>query len=319
MNRPYAWIILLAALMLYPFLAPSAFWLNFGAVTLMFATLAQGWNILGGYGGQYSFGHALFFGVGAYATAVWQIRFGLDPWSGFALGVALGAGVGAFFGALSFRSGLRGSYFALITLAFAEVFRILAASLAFTGGGQGLLIPLNPGAAHFQFVDRRLVFGAAALIFLAALAATLWLERSRFGARLVALRENEDAARALGVDVFRVKLGAIALSGAIAAAAGALYAQMFLYIDAGIAFGSHMSVEALVAPIVGGPGTLFGPLIGTIALRLLHEGAVHVTGGAPGLGLALFGVILLLALRFMPDGLVGLARRWRAALARSPA
>ena len=199
---------------------------------------------------------------------------------------------------------MRGSYFALITLAFAEVFRILAASLAFTGGGQGLLMTLRPGAAHFQFTDRRMVFYVAALVFLASLLATLFIERSRFGARLVALRENEDAARALGVDVFRVKLGAITLSGAIAAAAGALYAQMFLYIDAGIAFGAHVSVEALVAPIVGGPGTLFGPLIGTIALRLLNESAQHVTGGAPGLGLALFGLVLLIVLRFCRTGLV---------------
>ncbi|MBM3554891.1 MAG: branched-chain amino acid ABC transporter permease [Alphaproteobacteria bacterium] len=290
----------------------SDFWLSFVIMSLFYAQLGIAWNILGGYGGQYSFGHAAFFGWGAYATAMAQIHLGANPWLMLPVAAAAGGGIGVVLGWLSFRYGLRGSYFALVTLAFAEVFRVLATTFAVTGAGAGLLIALAPGAAQLQFTTKA-GFLYLALAFVAlGLAASLWLEHSRFGARLAALRENEDAARALGVDVLRVKLGAIALSGALAGLAGAFYAQYFLYLDAGIAFGPAMSVEALLAPIVGGLGTVFGPVIGAFALQLVAEVARHVLGEAPGLALTLFGAILVGMVLFLPRGLMSLARRRRA-------
>jgi branched-chain amino acid transport system permease protein len=298
-----------AALALLPLFLRSEFWLTFWILVLLFAFLGQAWNVLGGYGGQFSFGHAAFFGAGGYATAVLQIRLGLDPWSAALAATLVGAALGAAIGALSFRYGLRGSYFALVTLAFAEVFRILVNSFAVTGGGSGLLIPLRQGAANFQFADRRAFFYLALALVALSLAIAAWLEHSCFGARLAALRENEEAAQALGIDVFRVKLGAITLSAALAAMAGIFYAQLFLYLDPGIAFGPTMSVEALLVPIVGGIGTMLGPLLGAIVLQGLGELARQAMGGAPGLNLALYGVLLILVLAFLPDGLAGLLRR----------
>jgi len=296
-------------LALIPLVMRSEFWLGFWFVALLYALLGQSWNVLAGYGGQYSFGHAAFFGTGAYATAVLQVRLGFDPWSSALSGVAIGAAVGAAIGALSFRYGLRGSYFALVTLAFAEVLRVLANSVAFTGGGVGILIPLKLGAANFQFADRRGFYYVALACVALSLAVAYFIEQSRFGARLIALRENEAAAQALGIDVNRIKLGAIALSAALAALAGVLYAQYFLYLDPGVAYGPAVSIEALLAPIVGGLGTMLGPLVGAVALRAIGEAATWLTGGAPGLSLALFGALLILVLWGLTDGLIGLGAR----------
>ncbi len=255
-------LLVVAALAVLPLLAASNVTLNFLTFALIVALAAQGWNLLGGYGGQFSFGHAAFFGTGAYAMALLQVRFGWSPWLSLPAGVVLGGLVGFLVGFLSFRARLRGSYFALVTLAFAEVFRILANSWGFTGGAAGVLVPLKLSVDTMQFADRRIFYWLALGFVAVGLATTLAVERSRFGAWLVAVRENEDAARALGVDVLAVKLRAITLSAMLTAAAGCLYTQKFLYLDANLAYGSWISVEALLAPIIGGLGTVFGPILG---------------------------------------------------------
>jgi branched-chain amino acid transport system permease protein len=285
---------------------------NFLVFTLIICLAAQGWNILGGYGGQYSFGHAAFFGTGAYLTAILQAKLGVNAYAAFAAGVVAAAAVGWAMGALSFRSGLRGSYFALVTLAFAEVFRVLANSAAITGGAAGTLIRLDVRPANFQFADRIQFYWVALALVVAALLATRALERSRLGAQLVAVRENEAAARALGVDALAVKLAAISLSAALTGAAGGLYAQYFLYIDAGIAYGTWISVEALLAPIIGGAGTVFGPVIGAVLLHGLGELAKTLVGRVPGVDLMAFGVLLILVVRYPPSRIPGLLRAWRA-------
>jgi branched-chain amino acid transport system permease protein len=293
--------------------------LNFLVFTLIIAIAAQGWNILGGYGGQFSFGHAAFFGTGAYATAMLQVHLGLNAWIAFGIGIGAGALVGLAIGFLSFRSGLRGSYFALITLAFAEVLRIVANASAITGGAAGILIKLDVRPANFQFHSRAAFFWIALAIVAAVLVVTRWLEHSRFGAQLMAVRENEDAARALGVDALRVKLGAITLSAAVTAAAGCLYAQYFLYLDSTIAYGVWISVEALLAPIVGGIGTVFGPLIGALALHGLGNLTSLMAGRIPGIDLVVYGALLVLVVAFAPNGLLGLARRLRTRVSRRAA
>jgi len=291
-----------------PYLLHSDFQLNFVIMVLFAAYLGQAWNVLGGYGGQFSFGHAAFFGTGAYATAVLQISFGVNPWVAM-LGSALGGAlVGLVVGFLSFRYGLRGSYFALVTLAFAEVLRLLANTFAVTGAGVGLLIPLRQSAGNFQFTERAGFFYVILALTLLSLLIAFWLERSRFGAWLIAVRENESAARALGVNAFRVKLTAITLSGTMAGIGGAFYAQMFLFIDPPLAYGPAMSVEMLLVPIIGGMGTLFGPLLGAGVLHLVGELAKSVTGKAVGLDLVLYGALLVIMVLFLPNGLFGLAR-----------
>jgi len=290
--------------------------LNAIMMTLYAALLAQAWNLLGGYGGQFSFGHALFFGVGAYTGAVAQLGGGINAWVALVLAVAAATAVGLAVGALAFRYGLKGSYFALVTLAFAEVFRILAVSVNFTGGGVGLMLPLRASAANLQFGSRAgfvmLVLG----FVVAALGVTAWLRHSRFGAQLQAVRDNEDAARAVGVDPYRTKLIATGLSAAFMGAGGLFYLQVFQYIDPGIVFGPAVSVEALVGAIVGGLGTLWGPLLGALVLHTLADATRNLFGQLPGLNMVIYGVVLVLIVMFMPRGLAGMGRSVRGLWSR---
>ena len=289
----------------------SGVWLTFLMMVLYATLLAQSWNVLGGYGGQFSFGHALFFGTGAYVQAIAQVSHGLNPWAALPLAVAAAAAVGLFVGALSFRYGLKGSYFALVTLAFAEVFRILAVSAGFTGGGVGMMVPLKEGLANMQFGSRKGYVLLALAFVMVALAVSCWLRHSRFGAQLQAVRDNEDAARAIGVDPYRIKLGAIVISAALMGAGGAFYVQVFQYIDPAIAFGPHTSVEALVAAIVGGMGTLWGPLLGAALLHLLAELTRNLFGQLPGLNMVIYGTVLVLIVMFLPRGVAGLGQHVR--------
>lgn len=303
-----------AVLAVMPVVMTSNVALNFVTFAGIITIAAQGWNILAGYGGQFSFGHAAFFGTGAYAMALLQVRFGINAWIALPAAIALGGLVGGLVGLLSFRARLRGSYFALVTLAFAEVFRILANAWSFTGGAAGVLVPLQVGTSNMQFADKRMLYWFVLLFVVGGLCLTHLVSRSRFGAQLVAVRENEDAARALGVDTLAVKMKAIVLSAALTAAAGSLYAQKFLYIDATIAYGPWISVDALLAPIVGGIGTVFGPLLGAVVLlgfgEITKTILANLTGGAiPGIDLVLYGVLLILTVAYAPRGILGLLQR----------
>jgi len=294
-----------AVVALLPLFVSSGFVLNLAIMVLYSTLLGQAWNLLAGFGGQYSFGHALFFGTGAYAAVALQVHLGWNAWLALPAAVACGAAAGVLVGALSFRYGLRGSYFALVTLAFAEVFRILANSVAFTGGGVGLLLPLRESAAAMQFGKAGFLYLILALV-LVGLLATWWLKRSRFGAWLAAVRDGEESAAALGVDVFQVKLAAIAMSAALMSAGGVFYVQYFHYIDPHIAYGPAVSVEALLAPIVGGLGTAFGPLLGAVVLQALGEATRNLAGDVPGVSLVAYGAVLVAMVMFLPRGVAGL-------------
>jgi len=309
-------MVVTAVLATVPFFTVSNVVLNFLVVALLIALVGQGWNVLAGYGGQYSFGHAAFFGTGAYVTAILQMRYGVNAWIAFALGIAGGASLGAAIGALVFRSGLKGSYFALVTLAFAEVLRILASVAPITGAGVGILIALDLRPQAFQFQSRAPFYWIVLALVAVALVIVRLIEQSRFGAWLIAVRENEDAAKAVGVDTARVKIAAMTISAAITAAGGGFYAQYFLFIDSGIAYGPWISIEALLAPIVGGIGTVFGPLLGALVVKTLGEIAKLVTGGAPGLDLVIYGSVLILVVAFAPQGIAGLLTQLRLRFTR---
>ena len=316
-RRITVFVLLLAAI-LFPFFNTSSFWLDFVTMTLFIAVLGQGWNILGGYGGQFSFGHAVFFGVGAYIQVILQAKFGISAWLAIPFATAGGIGVGLFIGYLSFRYGLRGPYFALITLAFAEAFRVLATSLdVITDGGQGMYLALNQDPARsmelLQFLSGEGYYVIAVLLTIVSLLIAWRLEHSRFGAQLMAVRENEAAAQALGVNAFRTKMWAIGISGSLTALGGVFYVQKFLFINPNIAFGPAKSIEALIVPIIGGMGTIFGPLLGATFLHgiseITKELSASLFADRPGLDLMIYGLILILMLSFLPTGLIGLGKR----------
>ncbi len=305
-------LVAMAALAAIPLVTSSNVVLNFLVSALLIALVGQGWNVLGGYGGQYSFGHSAFFGTGAYVSAIMQMRYGVNAWVAFCLGIAAAALLGAIIGALTFPSGLKGAYFALVTLAFAEVLRIIASVAPITGAGVGTLITLDLRAEAFQFQSRAPFYWIVLALVALSLVIVWAIENSRFGAWLIALRENEAAAQALGIDVTRIKLQAMALSAALAAAAGCFYAQYYLFIDAAIAYGPWISVEALLAAIIGGAGTVAGPLIGALLIKSLGELAKTFIGEAPGLDLVVYGSMLIVVVALAPRGIAGvLSDRWR--------
>jgi len=304
---------LLAAL-IYPLLVPN-YLITVGMLMFFTAFLGQSWNVAGGFAGQTSFGHAVFFGVGAYTSTILHVSHGWNPWLAWPVATAMGGLVGAGIAFLSFRAGLRGSYFALITLAFAEVFRIVANSATFTRGGLGMLIKADSRLENFQFTTPIAPYYLALALCLVSLGIAWRLTRGRFGARLVAIRENEDAARALGIDVFSEKVKVLSLSGAMCAAGGTFYAQKYLYIDPSIAFGIDKSVEMLLVTMVGGAGTIFGPLIGSVALTFINEVTRYAAAVVPALknvqplSLIVYGIMLILIVARLPDGLMSLFKR----------
>ena len=311
MTRGQGWLLhggLLAIAVAFPFIFSSSFAVNFGVLALFYAFIGQSWNISGGFAGQLSFGHVVFFGAGAYASTILQMRYGFSPWMGLPASALAGAVVGFVIAFLSFRAGLKGSYFALITLAFAEVLRIVANSVEITGGGMGMLIPAKPGAANFQFSERIGFYFLILALTVGSVAIAIWLKHSRFGAQLAAIRENEDAARALGIDVFREKVKVLMLSGAMAGMGGCFFAQYFLYIDPLVVFGVDKSVEMLLVSMIGGAGTVYGPLIGAVLLAGVGD-LTRILTNVQGLSLVLYGTLLVVIIAFLPNGLVDLFQR----------
>ena len=309
--KPVPWALHLGVLtvaILFPFVFPSNFMVNFGVMALFYAFIGQSWNISGGFAGQLSFGHVAFFGVGAYASTIVQLRLGWSPWLGLPAAALAGAAVGGVIGVLSFRAGLKGSYFALITLAFAEVLRIVTNSVSFTGGGLGMLIPMKASAANFQFAERSGFYFLILLMAALSVALAEWLRRSRFGAQLTAIRENEDSAKALGINVFREKVKVMLLSGAIGGMGGCFFAQYFLYIDPLVVFGVDKSVEMLLVSMIGGAGTVYGPLVGALLLASISD-ITRVLTQIQGLSLVLYGGLLVVIIAYLPNGLIDLFKR----------
>ena len=306
-------VAVLAVLPLFPALL-SSYGVTILTLIFFYGFLGQSWNILGGYAGQLSAGHAAFVGVGAYTSAVLSIQYGLTPWVGMLAGAALAALLGAVIGYLGFRFGLRGFYFVLLTVAFAEVCRIVASNTELLGGALGLYITFTGNPRQFQFQDPRAHYYIALALLLLATAVVAALERRRFGVYLSAIREDETAAEALGVDAFRVKLGAMVLSSFLTGLGGTFYAFYLLSLQPGAVFGIPLSVEIILRPIVGGSGTLFGPILGSFILTPLGEvsRAYFGQGGYQGAHLIVYGALLIAVVLFVPQGAVPfLARRWR--------
>ena len=307
----------LAALVALPPLLPK-YALEVLISILFFGYLGAGWNILGGYGGQFSFGHAAFFGIGAYTSTLLLLHWGLSPWLGMLAGGALAAAFGLFAGYLSFRYGLRGPYFSLVTLAFAEMLRVVAVNWKAVGSSLGLVVPNRGSApAMFLFAEKLPYYYVVLAMAIGAVWITRVIERSRMGYALAAVRENEDAAEAAGVDALSTKLGAMAVSSFLTALGGTFYAQYFAYIDPSLTFGPAISIGGLLPAIVGGAGTVAGPLLGSFVLTPISEVTRAMLRGRAGADIMLYGLVLILVISFLPNGIVGWLRSRRPGAERA--
>jgi branched-chain amino acid transport system permease protein len=277
---------------------------------LFSAYLGASWNVLGGYAGQFSFGHAAFFGLGAYTSTLLLLQAGVSPWIGMWVGAILATLFGLFEGYLSFSYGLRGPYFSLVTLAFAEMLRVIAVNWKAVGSSLGLVLPSRGSAPHlFLFAGKLPYYYVILAMTVVALAVTWRIERSKLGYAFVAVRENEDAAEAAGIDSRGFKLRAMAVSSFLTALGGTFYAQYFAYIDPSITFGPAVSIQGLLQAIVGGAGTVLGPLLGAFVLAPISELSRAALRGRAGADLMLYGLILMLVISFLPHGIMGWVRR----------
>ncbi len=280
-----------------------------------YAYLGQAWNIVGGYAGQLSAGHAAFVGVGGYAAALLSMHAGLTPWIGMWIGGMLAAALGAFIGYLGFRFGLRGFYFVLLTVAFAEICRVVALNVDAVGGALGLYISFTGNPRQFQFQDNRVYYYVALALMLGATALVWALERHRLGAYLTAIRQDEGACEALGIDTLRCKMVAMVLSSFLTGVGGTFYAFYLFSLQPNAVFGIPLSVEIIIRPIVGGAGTVLGPLLGSFILSPLAEisRTYFAQGGWSGVHLIVYGLLLISVVLFLPRGaypaLVRLAKK----------
>lgn len=313
---PVLTLLLLASLIALPLVVTDTYSLHFVWKVLFWATLAAAWNIAGGYGGLFSLGHAAFFGIGAYTSILLYMQAGVSPWIGMFVGGVAAVVFSLVIGVLTLR--LRGSFFALATIAFAEVLRIaIVNGRNYTGGAEGLSIPFEPGLANMIFHDRAsyVVLVAAVLFVVGAL--TILIERSALGYSLAAMRENEDAAEALGVDTVRVKLISITISAFVSAIGGTLYAFYILLIEPSTVLSTGFSVEIALIAIIGGMGTVLGPLVGAILIVPLSEYLrAEFAGSFQGLYLLIYGAILIVMVVFLPNGLISAIRDPRSVLRR---
>jgi branched-chain amino acid transport system permease protein len=310
----------LAALLAVGVLVALPWFASSYAITVLififfYAYLGQAWNIIGGFAGQLSAGHAAFVGVGGYVAALLSMHTGLTPWIGMWIGGSLAAALGAVIGYLGFRFGLRGFYFVLLTVAFAEICRVVALNVDAVGGALGLYITFTGNPRQFQFQDNRVYYYIALVLMLGATALVWTLERHRLGAYLTAIRQDEGACEALGVDTFSCKMLAMVLSSFLSGVGGTFYAFYLFSLQPNAVFGIPLSVEIIIRPIVGGAGTVLGPILGSFILSPLAEMSrtYFAQGGWSGVHLIVYGVLLIAVVLFLPQGaypaLARLARR----------
>ena len=295
--------------LLVPLVVSQDYQLNVLFRVFLFAALGLAWNLVGGYAGQLSLGHAAFFGIGAYGLTVFHQKLGIPVGAALVLGVLAAVAAALPIGRVAFR--LRGPYFALATIAFAEVLRLSAKNLHdLTGGDVGVQAP-----ALFAANPSRWFYWSAVALTALAFAVTALTARSRFGYSLQAIREDEDTALACGIDAARTKLLALAISAALTALGGALYASLFLYIVPDQVLAIDISNEIAIVAMLGGAGTLTGPIVGAVLLETASELFKNVFHEAH---LLIYGVLIVLVVLYLPEGIVGAVAGWWRRRANAP-
>jgi branched-chain amino acid transport system permease protein len=305
------WGIWLAAaglliIAVWPLVVSDVFMQRIGALVLLAAISASAWNLLGGYAGQVSVGHALYFGVGAYSALVVYTDWGWPPIAGAPVGVLVSGALSVVVGLPTFR--LRGHYFSMATIAASELARILVANWPFLGGAVGLMGPPRPRSfADLSFVSPVPYHYLFLAVLLVLLGLTALIQRGKMGYYLAAVRGGDRAARSLGVPVLRYKMYALLLSAAFTSLAGTLYGVMVGFVDPDSVLGILLSVKMVIIAALGGAGTLFGPLVGAIILVPLEETTnALLGGGGTGITYIIYGAIILLIARFQPGGMAAL-------------
>jgi branched-chain amino acid transport system permease protein len=317
-GRSVPCLYILAAALLPLLLDPRGYWIRVLTITLLFAAMAQAWNIVGGLANQISLGHAAFFGIGAYTSTVLLLKFGISPWLGMFAGGALG-GIAALVIAIPTMR-LQGHYFALATLAFGEVMRVIAnVWTSLTGGPGGLSVPFVPPsflAYSFKLLRPHAYIALAALIVVTVIFQAI--RRGAMGYRLRAIRQNADAAEVIGIDTTRVKLFAAVISGALTAMLGTLYAQVAVFFDPDTVFGiAGISIRVALIAIIGGVGTAAGPILGAFFIIPLEEIMNGLLSSrAAGLSQFVFGVMLIAVILWQPRGFITALDSLRARLSR---
>jgi branched-chain amino acid transport system permease protein len=300
-------------LFVFPFLVKDPFWQNLAVLVLIYASAATGWNLLGGYTGQISVGHALFFSIGAYTTAYLLIHGGFVPWIGIAAGAMLAVAVGVAVGFPVFR--MRSHYFSIATIAMQQVAFIIVVNTPALGAATGLELPLKPESfLNLQFSIRdKTGYHLVALGLFALSTLVAWLfVRSRPGYYVRAIRDDEEAARVTGVPVRRYKLYAMAISAALTAVAGGVYGMYALYAEPNVLLTVGQSILIALVAILGGAGSLWGPLVGAAVLNWLQQTTrVQLSGAGNGLDFVVYGALVMIVAVLEPRGLVGLASRVR--------
>lgn len=274
------------------------------ALVLVYALAVAGWNVISGYAGQASFGHAAFFGIGAYGAAVFTVQREQSPWIGIALAAVIAGVLAMLVGWVSWRLKIQGIYFALILFAVSELLLVVVANVDYLGGTSGLFgIVREDSIASLSFRDSRWFAVIAGVALALALAATAALSRSRLGRQLAVVRHDEVAAEASGINTMRVKVIALGISAVITAVAGGLYAQMQMFIQPDMVFGMGMNLRFILIGILGGMGTLFGPIVGSALVTAIESATLELFRGEPGVDGIAFGLLLVLAVTFLPRGL----------------
>ncbi len=301
--------ILAVLLLALPWFAGS-YALSVATLILYLAYTGQAWNVMMGFAGQLSLGHSLYVGVGAYAAGGLFFHYGIGPWAGLWLAMLLCAGLGLVIGFLAFRFGISGVYFALLTIAFAEFTRIGFDHLDWLGGPGGMFLKVAQrdswDLANFRGPPFMYYY---TILFLTVIAFLLcaWLLRSRAGYYWQAIRENEEAAQALGINTFRWKMLAVAISAAMTSVSGVFFAFYYNNLFPHEIFNIGRSIEIILGPVIGGVGTLFGPILGAVVLTLLSDGITEALAALgveiPGVKQVFYGIVLLAVIMFLPNGI----------------
>ena len=307
------WLALLALVLILAQVLNSYF-LQIIIYILMFAYFASAWNILGGFAGQFSLGHSIFIGIGAYTSTILYAQFGVSPWLGMLVGGVLAAIVGVIMGLPCFK--LKSTYFTLTTIALSYIILLLVQNTRTLGileinGARGIQIPAVPGndLLAMQFIDKKYYLYIILALLIISVAVCQWIKSSKMGYQLAAIANNQDAAESLCVNSRKLKLKAMAISAFMCAVGGTFYAQVILFCNPARLFSEALSDKLAIAAMLGGKGTVFGPTVGALIVESISQFASAQFAGTQGLNLAIYGIMLIVCIRFFPDGILPIIQK----------